>query len=149
MTAKGFRPVSAIAFVAIIFGTATGITGTSSATDRGAHRISGDVVVNEFAAPGDLCGTAGRTSAYSDIAAGTNVMIKPAGRRGVPAPLGQGVGNADSLCEFPFSAQVPDARRYVVVIAERGSLAFTKRDLRLREWEVLLTIGTGTPGGSS
>ncbi|MFA5885439.1 MAG: hypothetical protein WDA60_16430 [Acidimicrobiia bacterium] len=127
--------------MAIVVGASFGTAATSAAAKGGGHRISGDLVVNETAAPGEPCGLPGRASTYADITTGTKIAIEPTGKPTVHAPLGQGVGNADGLCEFPFSARVPDAPRYAIEIADRGTLTFTKRALQRRDWEVLLTLG--------
>jgi len=139
---RSARDAAAIAAISgvILVGLVLAMAGTSAAAGE-RHRISGDLVIDEPAAPGELCGSPARSSPYSDITAGTRITIKPKGKRAVHTKLGQGVGNADSRCEFPFAVGVPDARRYRIAIPDRGTITFTKRDMKFREWEVVLALG--------
>lgn len=110
------------------------------------HRISGSfVLVDEDIFPGFLGGKGceGR-GGYDDVTEGLQVLVKDGqGEAVATSRLGEGIANTSkTVCSFPFSIEVPDAKFYEISVGRRGSLSYSKGDLEARDWRVEFSLGT-------
>jgi hypothetical protein len=120
------------------------------------HRVTGRYMVH-----GVYPGVDRRTSdgqpckaadiGYSDIGKDTPVTVNDGSGAVVGrATLGEGRLRVTVLarqdCVYAFSLSLPDRDSYVVEVASRGSVTFSRADLQRAGWTVTLAIGNYAAG---
>jgi hypothetical protein len=113
-----------------------------------AHEIHGTFRLSNGEEPDRSAGCAG-TGGYSDVAVGTEVVVKNADGTIVgtsslavdqqgPEPAGSGAYQ----CGFAFVVSgLPESAFYTVSVGDRGDQTFSKADLAAKGWTVSLSLG--------
>lgn len=83
------------------------------------------------------------TGGYSDIRAGTDVVVK----NGTGTIIGTAALVADpersgtTRCTYTFAVPVKDAEFYAVSVGRRGELTYSKAEMEAQAWTVGFTLG--------
>jgi hypothetical protein len=87
----------------------------------------------------DPCTTSG---GYSDVRAGTNVTLRDGANEIIgTSSLGPGMGT-DGVCRFEFVLEnVPDRDFYTIEVGRRGTLTYSRDEMRENDWQVGLSLG--------
>jgi len=121
------------------------------------HRLTGEYAVHgAYAKPGQPQPTSGAACnpaavGYSDIHAGTAVVVKNAGGSTLGRTALQGgtmriSGSFRDDCMFTFTVTVSDQPAYQVEVGNRGGVSFSKAQLEQAHWKAELAIGNYTLG---
>jgi len=127
---------------------AAGLAGcgsTASTETPAGHTVTGTLRVvvshSSYASP-DCSALSG---GFSDIAAGTQVIVKDDGGKivGTGQLKNEGVRNSSTECEYSFSVgPVPDRPFYSVEVSHRGAQTYSLDQMKAQGWKIQLSLGS-------
>ena len=84
------------------------------------------------------------TGGYSDIRAGTDVVVKDATGTiiGTAALVPDPERSGTTRCTYTFMVPVKDAEFYAVSVGKRGELTYSKAEMEAQGWTVGFTLGS-------
>jgi hypothetical protein len=118
---------------------------------RGTYAVHGDYAGATGTSPTNGAPCRAAAVGYADIRPGAAVTVRGDGSRVLGRTvLGSGryrltPGFRDD-CVYPFRVQVPDRPAYVIEVATRGGVRFTRADIVRAHWSARLTIGNYSLG---
>lgn len=116
---------------------ATLVAGCSSG-----HTIAGTFVLTDAGVAYSATDCSG-TGGYSDIKAGTGVVLKDgAGKTiGTSNLVNDVSSSAAGKCAYTFTVEAPYADFYAVAVGHRGELTYSNAEMTARGWAVGFTLG--------